>query len=625
MWKKIVCILLAIVLIVLGGASVYAFRTCQKAQDYTLDFAPVEYTKYDFSYIIPVKGDNADAVQQAYQKAVTLSKTAAAGYDSICIQLENKRYHFDKPLVLQQAPASGLTIVFSAPEQAVFSGSVQVTGGWEPYQNGIFCTSVAAEPFRQLYVDGVLATRARFPEKNENYKKEVQTGKWQDEQQTLYLPQDFQALLQTASFDALELHIIEAWTHSVAKVQELRAADKGVEAVFTDACTEKFFSQRSSKIAEPFVWAENDLSLVNTPGEWYYDDAAQMLYYYPESQDALAELQFDIPQTSHLLEVRDTSHIRFENITFAYTNWNEPSASGFADVQGTRYMDLDEIGVVWRMPPAALRIQNSDSVEFLRCTVNGAGSTGVQYDGGCDDVLLYHNDFTQTAGTAVCVGSFADTDPAAQPISKHVVIADNIINGYGKSYLGGIGIMVGYGLDVQLTCNEVCHGSYTGISVGWGWGAESGMSGYSICGNRVTDVIENHLYDGAGLYVLGRFADGPVNEIKGNYLEGGHGYAGLYFDEMSNNFSAEHNYIGKGESWFLLMHDIRYGLQDISVQYNYVETGRKHINSYAGQDGVEEVSTDDRNVFVRWNMTPLYPCYSANKTALYENAGRRSK
>lgn len=73
------------------------------------------------------------------------------------------------------------------------------------------------------------------------------------------------------------------------------------------------------------------------------------------------------------------------------------------------------------------------------------------------------------------------------------------------------------------------------------------------------------------------------------------------------------------------MHDIRYGLQDIGVQYNYVETGRKHINSYAGQDGVEEVSTDDRNVFVRWNMTPLYPCYSANKTALYENAGRRSK
>lgn len=120
-------------------------------------------------------------------------------------------------------------------------------------------------------------------------------------------------------------------------------------------------------------------------------------------------------------------------------------------------------------------------------------------------------------------------------------------------------------------------------------------------------------------------ADGPVNEIKGNYLEGGHGYAGLYFDEMSNNFSAEHNYIGKEESWFLLMHDIRYGLQDIGVQYNYVETGRKHINSYAGQDGEEEVSTDDRNVFVRRNMTPLYPCYSANKTALYENAGRRSK
>lgn len=65
--------------------------------------------------------------------------------------------------------------------------------------------------------------------------------------------------------------------------------------------------------------------------------------------------------------------------------------------------------------------------------------------------------------------------------------------------------MVGYAQNLIVDHNEVNDGSYTGISVGWGWGAVTDMQNYQIRNNKVTNIIENHLYDGAGLYVLGTF------------------------------------------------------------------------------------------------------------------------
>ena len=52
--------------------------------------------------------------------------------------------------------------------------------------------------------------------------------------------------------------------------------------------------------------------------------------------------------------------------------------------------------------------------------------------------------------------------------------------------MGGIGIMVGYAKNLSIDHNEITDGRYTGISVGWGWGAESEMCNYKIRNNKVT-------------------------------------------------------------------------------------------------------------------------------------------
>mgnify|MGYP000364556048 CR=1 FL=1 len=51
-----------------------------------------------------------------------------------------------------------------------------------------------------------------------------------------------------------------------------------------------------------------------------------------------------------------------------------------------------------------------------------------------------------------------------------------------------------------------------------------------------------------------------------------------YFDEKSNYFLAENNVIGEGNMGVLLMHDLNYGLEDIMVQNNFVDT-RKNLST----------------------------------------------
>lgn len=93
-----------------------------------------------------------------------------------------------------------------------------------------------------------------------------------------------------------------------------------------------------------------------------------------------------------------------------------------------------------------------------------------------------------------------------------------------------------------------------------------------------------------------------------------------------NKYSvAENNVIGGGNMGFLLMHDLNYGLEDITVQNNFVDTSKKFINSYKLDKNVRWSSHSKRNLVVRKNYTILNSKWKENREMIIENAGRRSK
>lgn len=623
--KAIVCVALVLILIAVSILSVFMFHPVKAV---ALDKLETKVTQYEKSYNVYVDEASSNAIINAYNEAVMLTPDFLQDYDSIKILLPDGEYLINQAIELNGERNNNLPIVITSQSgQAVINGGFSFSGDWQEYKDGIYVRDLKCNGFRQLYVNEKQAVRSRFPNENADYTKECIKGEWLDDSKKYSLGKEFLTYIKDSNIDDLELHIIEAWTHSIAKIEDFSVTEKEAELQFTSLNEKMFFSQRSSKISEPQTWIENSLSLVDSNNEWYYDADNEKLYYYPGTDENINELTFTVPQSEQLIKIDDSNNVRLDNLIFRYSNWNYPTDNGFVDGQGAEYMEMnDNEEKSWHRPPAAVQICNSDKIEITNCKIENIGGNAISYDNRCDDVLVYYNDITNIAAGAVIAGSFSE-QPLEDPISNNVTIADNVISHIGTSYMGGIGIMVGYAKNLSIDHNEINDGRYTGISVGWGWGAESEMCNYKIRNNKVTDIINNYLYDGAGLYTLGRFSSDDMNIISGNVLEGEHGYAGLYFDEMSNNYIATNNVIGEGNMGFLLMHDINYGLENLTVENNFIATNKKYINSYSHPSNeveLEEIPLDQRSVIIKDNFTKINIHYKENANKIIENAGRRN-
>lgn len=594
----------------------------------------VSLVEYSNSYKISINDSikdadmNVNSIENAYLEATTLSAVETEGHDSIEIFLQNSTVELSNTLDLSKIPVSGLPIVFTGSDDSVLSGGTAFSGGWTSASvgNGIYqrdVTGMSLEAFRQLYVEGDMAIRGRYPNENENFKKEVVDGKWKDDTKQLEVFSDLKGL--TSDNGSLEVHFIEAWTSSIAKIKNIEEGKKSQILTFTDLNTEQFYTQRSTKIAEPKCWYENHLSLVDVANEWFYDEAKEMLYYKPADGVDINELEFTIPRLEQVIETNNVENISFRNIGFAYSNWNTPSERGFVARQAAYHMKEEgwEEGL-WQFPTAGVSIVDSSNIEVSNSRIYNMGGMGITYSGKSNDGTVYYNDIHDIGAGGIGMGSF---DPAYA--QKNLVISDNVLEGMSRSYLGGVGILVGYADGLIVDHNDVTNVGYSGISVGWGWGEANKMANYKVTNNNLNDVMNNYLFDGSGLYTLGTFAGDETNLISGNFLDGGNGYSGLYFDEKSNHYDAKYNAVMKGDygGWFLLMHDLDYGHQNINVSENYIETTSKKINSYDREsNGISpKVSLSDRNVVVENNYNKAYLSWQEKVNEILDNAGRRDK
>lgn len=583
---------------------------------------------YDFKYEvknfnkfieIAVTDRSAEGIMNAYNRACEMNEETE-GFDAIKINLGNTSYEITEPLVFDTQAKSGLPIVLTSPGKGIISGGESFKGGFEPYKNGIFMRKLSGiKGFRQLYADGKLCVRSSFPKRCGNYKDEFIEGEWLDKERAIEFPKE---LALNKNISDIEIVAVEKWTCSVAKIKDAKAENGKTVFYLNNENSFLFFDQqRSTKLDKPLCRVENSLDLVSIENEWYFDRTENILYYKPVDGVNVNNIEFTVPVAEKLIEVK-AENIYFENISFGYANWDYPSVHGFAEVQGTRYLDKTENGVIWSSPSSAVSVY-ANEVHFDKCRVFNVGGCGVTlYDGG--NFSFANGEVSCTGAGGICVGEF---DEKAVP-QVNIVIYNNVVQKIGKSYLGGVAIISGYTKNLVIDRNTVSDCGYTGISVGWGWGRLTDSGNYKITNNHVSNIINNYLFDGAGLYLLGRQKSEQVNLISGNYLEGGNGYAGLYFDEFANYYNAHDNVImtGKKNDWFLLMHDVGYGLNHISVENNLIESKKKHINSYRYtptdyRPYNKKSSPKSRNVSVKNNYTKKYKNFDIMRGLIIKNSG----
>ncbi|MFE7332565.1 discoidin domain-containing protein [Streptomyces sp. NPDC057565] len=177
---------------------------------------------------------------------------------------------------------------------------------------------------------------------------------------------------------------------------------------------------------------ENAYELL-APGQWYLDQSADRVYYYPKAGEVPSKMQFTAPQTEQLLISTATPDaplhdVTFRNIEFAHTTWLQPSSNaGFAEMQANMTMTTSNTQglcgysnpagscpfAAWTRPLAAVDFTGTRNVSFLKNKFHHLGGAGLGLFHGATSDTVRGNEFTDVSSNGIQLGATDDPQPPA--------------------------------------------------------------------------------------------------------------------------------------------------------------------------------------------------------------------
>ncbi|HTO04585.1 MAG TPA: right-handed parallel beta-helix repeat-containing protein, partial [Opitutus sp.] len=494
----------------------------------------------------------------------------------LVIELGAGTYELAAPVHFSPADSgnNGREVIYRAAQEkeVILSGGRRISG-WTREPNGVYRANVGrAVDFRQLWIDGRRAYRARTPNLGRTFRLSAEK-----QADGFDLPREQLAGVALRP-NEVEISVLIAWMHKRLRIARLDATpDQGtVRAVIApgewDAVTNQPQGDRIYLNRE--YWFENAAEFLDAPGEFFLDRQEGVLRYWPRPGEDLtradawiirAELENLIVLDGQL--DAPVHHLRFEGITFAHTGWTRPNHFGFVDVQANSLVPAALAAAVdpqYRHNqrkdriPAAFQATTADHITVRGCRFAQLGGTGLLFTHGGDENLIEGNSFFDLAAGGIEFGEDAARPANPRLIPRRNRIANNFLAHLGEDYFGSVAILGYYTDSSEITHNEIFAVPYTAISQGWGWGNPSAppdSRANRITHNRVTNFMRR-LDDGGGIYTTDRQLE---SEIAFNFVEqmlppdadtkaGG----AIYPDQYTEGFFIHDNVVAESIRWLFL-------------------------------------------------------------------------
>ncbi len=453
-------------------------------------------------------------------------------------------------------------------ERAVISGGTPVTG-WSLYSGSIYRANVGIGwNFRQLYVNGAHAQRARGPSN---------PGGW-TRTATGYTAPD-SSMSTWGNPAAIEIVSLGLWSMDRCQVVSIA----GTAITMTSTCwTNQEGILPGHVVRSTPSWVENAYELM-APGYWYLNQATGYLYYWPPS-GSMTGVTVVAPVVDNLLTISGANSIQFGTsanpLVFAYSNWTGPSsAMGYVGVQSGYAVTI--FGVTNQVLDAAVTVSGSSGINFAGNQFSHLGSRGILIMGGSADITISGNRFDDNAAGALQVGDPGPCAGGCLPFvqeSNVTVTSNRISSGNAFDYIDNGAIFAPAMTGSSISNNEIDNTPWVPIAIGWGgWGGvtrpyatNNSISGNNINGYCLWPVINA---DCGGIYSNGAqsssssYATGLV--VNGNFMRGGASTEGLYPDESSSWSVWSNNVVQSTTSQWL--HIWTSSINNLQITNNYTD------------------------------------------------------
>jgi len=503
--------------------------------------------------------------------------------NGVHIRMKGGEYPLYEPVFLRpedSGTGDGPTIIEAvAGETPVLSGGVPVQG-WRHVAGDRWETDIPAGfLFRELWVNGVKAIRARTPNDDDHMDRILsidRRGRTIDIPATQPLPD---------RPGNMEMVIHQMWAIAILRVKSIQRIGDRYRLSFKEPESHIEFEHpwpapvldSAHKLnGSSAYYLTNAPEFLDQPGEWYEDIAQGKLYYRPRPGEDMNTAVVRAPALTQIVVIQGTqdrpvTNIRWKGITFSYAGWLRPSLEGHVPLQAGQYLldayklkipgtpdkqSLENQAWIGR-PPAAVEVAYGSGIVFRGCTFKHLASTGLDFVRGTHADTITRSFFRDIGGTGLQIGVYSDPsfethlpyDPAdSREVCQDEWVTDNLVTDCTNEDWGCVGIGAGYVHDVHIEHNEVSEVSYSGICVGWGWTRTVNcMRNNRIIGNFVHHYAK-HMFDVAGIYTL---SAQPGTLITGNridsiyhppYANDPNHWFYFYFDEGSSGITIRDNW-----------------------------------------------------------------------------------